>query len=269
MAWWPSPGAPNLITEVDVAEDTYDIFVVYTAYSTHGDSMSSGIHASTSETGPLTKFTYNGGEDVDSDGYEPGFRGKVAHVGQVTGSKLLLRVFNADENNENWFGGTQYIGMGYRKAPWKVTESSGSTEVSEDGATDTIEFELLVEPASDVTVDLTVDAAQLTVVPAQLVFPVADWATPQSVTVGAVDDAVLETDPHSSVLTYESDQADPNDALAGSVAVSIAENDCGAWGYYSMDFDQDCDVDMADLAAFAAQYLFCTRPNDPACTDLR
>jgi len=127
----------------------------------------------------------------------------------------------------------------------------------------------MVEPASDVTVDLAFDAAQLTVSPAQLVFPVASWDTPQSVTVGAVDDAVLEADPHSSVVTYASDSADPNDALAGSVAVSIGENDCGAWGYYSMDFDQDCDVDMADLAAFAAQYLLCTRPDDPACTDLR
>jgi len=260
---------PELITEVEVAEGTYDIFVLYTSNVNSGDTLSNGIYGSTSETGPLTPFTFNAGESVDEATGNPDVRVMVAHVGQVTGTTLRLRISNEDENRANPFGITEYFGMAYRLAPWKVTESSGSTEVSENGATDTIEFELMVEPASDVTVDLAFDAAQLTVSPAQLVFPVASWDTPQSVTVGAVDDAVLEADPHSSVVTYASDSADPNDALAGSVAVSIGENDCGAWGYYSMDFDQDCDVDMADLAAFAAQYLLCTRPDDPACTDLR
>jgi len=33
--------------------------------------------------------------------------------------------------------------------------------------------------------------------------------------------------------------------------------------------DTDCDVDLADLAIFAEQYLLCTRPNDPACIDAR
>jgi len=269
--------APQLITEVDVPEDTYDVFVVYSAYSSdiYG-TLHSRIYASTSETGPLTLFTWTdgaagiGGEMVDpGDGGDPTWKGYVAQVGQVTGSQLLLRVSRRDENNENASGQTNYLGIGYRKSPWKVTESSGSTAVSENGATDTIEFQLMVEPASDVTVDVAVDAAQLTVDPNQLVFPVATWDTPLSVTVGAVDDAVVETDPHYSVLTYASDQADPNDALAGGTNVEIAENDCGAWGFHSMDFNQDCGVDLEDLALFAAQYLYCTRPDDPACIDAR
>jgi len=266
----PNLTQPQLITEIDVPEDTYDVFVVYLGYSSHGGSLSGwGIYASTGETDPLKPFPSDGGERVDGSGGDPETTGLIGYVGQTTGSKLTLRVWNGNEDSTSYFSRSDYFGIAYRKAPWKVTESSGSTEVSENGVTDTIEFELLVEPASDVTVDVTVDAAQLTVSPAQLVFPVATWDTPLSVTVGAVDDAVLEADPHYSALTYASDQADPNEALAGGATAQITENDCGAWGFDPMDFDADCDVDMADLAAFAAQYLYCTRPNDPACIDMR
>jgi len=257
-----------LVTEVDVPEGTYDVYAVYYAYDGGGD-WHTGVCASTNETDPLLRYNWASGDvvDVHKDVPDsPHWTGNVAQVGQVTGSQLALYISRSGEGGT--LAAAHYCGLGYRLAPWVVTESDGSTAVSEDGATDTIEFQLMVEPTSDVTVDLSVDA-QLTVTPSQLVFPVADWNTPQSVTVGAVDDSDLETDPHSGVLSYASDSADPNDALSGSVVVEIAENDCGAWGYHSMDFDQDCDVDMADLAAFAAQYLFCSRPHDPACVDLR
>ena len=147
-----------------------------------------------------------------------------------------------------------------------IQVSPDSTAVVEGGATDTIDFELLAEPADDVTIDFTVDAAQLTVTPNPLVIPKADWATPLSVTVEAVDDEVLEGDPHTSPLKWFIDDADPN---TGGRWVEIGENDCGAWGYLQMDFNTDCTVDLEDLAAFAAQYLFCTRPNDEDCLDLR
>ena len=147
-----------------------------------------------------------------------------------------------------------------------IQVSPDSTAVVEGGATDTIDFELLAEPADDVTIDFTVDAAQLTVTPNPLVIPKADWATPLSVTVEAVDDEVLEGDPHTSPLKWFIDDADPN---TGGRWVEIGENDCGAWGYLQMDFNTDCTVDLEDLAAFAAQYLLCTRPNDPACLDER
>ena len=147
-----------------------------------------------------------------------------------------------------------------------IQVSPDSTAVVEGGATDTIDFELLAEPAADVTVDFIVDAAQLTVTPNPLVIPKADWSTPLSVTVAAVDDEVLESEPHSSALAWVIDDADPN---TGGTFVEIGENECGAWGYLSLDLDTDCDVDLADLAIFAEQYLLCTRPNDPACIDAR
>jgi len=137
----------------------------------------------------------------------------------------------------------------------KATETSGSTMVGENGATDTIEFMLLEEPAADVSMNFTVDAAQLTVTPNPLVLTKADWETPKSVTVGAVDDAALESDPHSSVLTWVSD---PNDLLRGGTYVEIAENECGAWGY-----------DAIDLALFLNRWMVCTKPGEVDCVDMR
>jgi len=265
---WQTTQLP-LVTEVDVPEGTYDVYAVYYAYDGGGD-WHTGVCASTNETGPLLRYNWASGEvvDVHKDVPEsPHWTGMVAWVGQVTGSQLALYVSRSGE------GGTlaqaHYCGLGYRLAPWLVTESSGSTAVSENGATDTIEFQLMVEPTSDVTVDLTVDAAQLTVTPSQLVFPVADWDTPQSVTVGAVDDAVLETDPHFSTLSYASDTSDPNFALSGSTSVKITENDCGAWGYDSMDFNQDCRNDLEDLSLFLNRWMLCTKPDEVDCVDLR
>jgi len=264
-------GHPKLITEIDVPEGTYDVFVVYWAfdYGTYGD-MHSGIYASINETGPLTPYKWDSGDIVDLhvDAERPTWTGMVAHVGQVTGSQLTLRVGNTDINDQNNFALCLYAGMAYRQSPWKVTESSGSTEVSENGATDTIEFELLVEPTSDVTVDLAVDTAQLSLDEDQLVFPVATWDTPRSVTVSAVDDAVVETDPHSSLISYASDSSDPNMALSGSTSALITENDCGAWGYHVMDFNKDCRIDLEDVTEVLNVWMLCTKPDEVDCVRL-
>ena len=72
-----------------------------------------------------------------------------------------------------------------------VTESSGSTDVTEGGATDNYSVELATQPTANVTVTL-VSGAQATVNPTQLVFTPANWNIPQDVTVTAVDDALAE-----------------------------------------------------------------------------
>ncbi len=53
-----------------------------------------------------------------------------------------------------------------------------------------------------------------------------------------------------------------------SVSVVVTDDDpvCGDWGYYSMDLNQDCFVDLRDLLDFALQWLACT---DPAFGDCR
>ncbi len=92
-------------------------------------------------------------------------------------------------------------------------------------------------------------------------------------TISAVDDAVVENDPHAASIDFGfSSAADSGYAALTNVpaiGVDILENDCGAWGYAALDRNEDCVIDLADFAEFAQLWLACTMPNDPACDDLR
>jgi hypothetical protein len=62
-----------------------------------------------------------------------------------------------------------------------VTESGGKTEVTEGGASDSYEVVLSSQPASDVTVTLTVPTAQLGTDKTTLTFTPGNWANAQTV----------------------------------------------------------------------------------------
>ncbi len=74
-----------------------------------------------------------------------------------------------------------------------VTETDGTTDVTEGGATDTYTVVLHSQPTANVTVTVTPDAqADVGAGPGAaktLTFTAGDWNTPQTITVAAVDDA--------------------------------------------------------------------------------
>jgi len=94
-----------------------------------------------------------------------------------------------------------------------VTESSGSTEVTEGGSSDTYTVVLDSEPAADVTVTGTpnaeLDLGGGAGVAISLTFTAADWDTPQTVTVTAVDDDV-EVGDRVGTITHVAASADGN-----------------------------------------------------------
>jgi hypothetical protein len=157
----------------------------------------------------------------------------------------------------------------------RIAESGGSTSVAEEGPTsDTYTLRLLFPPTAPVVVTITADAE--TVVSAggpagstaQATFTTANWITPQTVIVTAVDDSDLEFN-HTSVLkhTVTSTDAGYNGLAVRDVTVAIADNDCGVWGYSPMDFNKDCVVDLEDFAVFAAEWLRCSQPFDTGCVN--
>lgn len=110
-----------------------------------------------------------------------------------------------------------------------ISESDGSTAVSEDGATDSYTVQLNSKPTASVTVQVAPDA-QLTTDVAQLVFTPDNWDTPQTVTVSAVDDNADESAPgetHPGTIQHTLSSADANyDGLsAPAVLVEITDND--------------------------------------------
>ncbi len=98
-------------------------------------------------------------------------------------------------------------------------------------------------------------------------------SAPVTVTIAAVDDSDLETDPDLITLTFATSSADA--AWAGltiaDLIVSVLENECGAWPLSVYDFDLNCVIDLSDFAMFAAEWLACTMPNDTLgiCVDSR
>ena len=112
--------------------------------------------------------------------------------------------------------------------------------MTEGDTTETYTIVLNTEPTADVTVtispnsdpstELATDVASVTFTPTGGANP---WNVAQTVTVNAVDDAVVEGD-HSSAITHSVDSADPNYAdgsdadtnlSSGSVDAAITDND--------------------------------------------
>ncbi|MBZ0291032.1 MAG: hypothetical protein K8L99_00545 [Anaerolineae bacterium] len=107
-----------------------------------------------------------------------------------------------------------------------VTESGGTTDITEGGATDSYTIELDVAPSANVTIDITPDA-QCTVLPTTLTFMPGNFDTPQAVTVTAVDDGVIEG-AHSCVITNSIGAGSASEYLSvgnETVTANVTDND--------------------------------------------
>jgi large repetitive protein len=102
-----------------------------------------------------------------------------------------------------------------------ISESGDKTEVAEGGASDSYTVVLDAQPPGNVTITLSFDAAQLTTDKNSLTYTTANWASPQTVTVSAVDDAVEEEPTISRNISHTAS----NGETARDVVVSILDND--------------------------------------------
>ena len=105
-----------------------------------------------------------------------------------------------------------------------ISQSGGSTAVTEGGATDTYTVVLTGEPTANVTITPT-PGSQLTVSPPNLTFTISNWSTPQTVTVTAVNDAVAEGT-HSGTITHAAASTDPgySGIAIASVTATITDD---------------------------------------------
>ena len=106
-----------------------------------------------------------------------------------------------------------------------ITQSSGSTNVTEGGANDTYTIVLDSQPTSNVTVNIATGGEASTNF-SSVTFTPSNWFTAQTVTVSAVNDARIEGN-HSDTITHTVNSADPgyNGLSVGSVNVNITDND--------------------------------------------
>ncbi len=106
-----------------------------------------------------------------------------------------------------------------------VTQSGGTTEVAEGGATDTFTVVLTSQPTANVSIALT--GSQVTPTPTPLTFTSGNWNVAQTVTVTAIDDAIDEASPHTGSVSFAVTSGDSNydNFAVPAVSVQVSDND--------------------------------------------
>jgi gliding motility-associated-like protein len=116
-------------------------------------------------------------------------------------------------------------------AGYTITESDGSTTVSETGTTDEFTVVLNAEPASDVVITVSSgDVGEVTVSASTLTFTAANWDAPQTVTLTGVDDSDVDFN-QTSIITLSIDDNNSDDVFDlledQTVSVTTLDDDDG------------------------------------------
>lgn len=110
-----------------------------------------------------------------------------------------------------------------------ITESSGSSDTSESGSTDSFTVVLDAKPQSDVVLTVSSsDVDSLSATPASLTYTPDNWDTPQTVDLVGLDDGIVNGDRNVDVVVaVAAGTSDPGFSAVGSqtVSVSVADDD--------------------------------------------
>ena len=125
----------------------------------------------------------------------------------------------------------QDIGIGNATITLNDNDSAGievskaSVSVTEGGADATYTIRLTSEPRADVTLDLSTDD-QVSLTEAQHTFTTANWDDPWTITVSAVDDALVEGN-HNSTITHHASSSDAayHNIAIDDLAVQLTDDD--------------------------------------------
>lgn len=162
-------------------------------------------------------------------------------AGGATGTTTLTATINGDnvvEANETFFvnlsapsnstiADNQGIGTinNDDTAGVVVTQSGGSTDVTEGGVTDTYTLVLTSQPTNNVSIALN-PGMQVTGATSPVVFTTVNWNIAQTVTVTAVDDVVVEGN-HTGTISHTATSSDTNynNFTVVNVVANITDND--------------------------------------------
>jgi len=114
-------------------------------------------------------------------------------------------------------------------AGFTVTQSDGSTSVTESSDNDTISIVLDEEPTADVTISLVaVPSDQILSSPSSLTFTPGNWDEPQEVIISAIEDGDLDGDVSTTLSVLVSASTDPNYASGiDAQEISVTTIDSG------------------------------------------
>ena len=107
-----------------------------------------------------------------------------------------------------------------------VTIALTTVSVTEGSTTDSYTAVLDSQPTNDVTVDMSLSTNQVTISTSSITFTSANWNTPQTITITAVDDNIAEGN-HTDTISHVSTSADSNfnSISIPVVTVNITDNE--------------------------------------------
>ena len=102
--------------------------------------------------------------------------------------------------------------------------------VAEGEAPDTVTVQLLSPPQAAVVVGIEADANQLDIDPASLLFDAGNWSQPQTISIAALADGVVEDDPHVVEVAFSVSSSDPfyDQMSVDPIEVTIEDDDAPA-----------------------------------------
>lgn len=227
-------------------DDTAPTLAINDVSTVEGNSGTSNLLFTVTRTGltelpaTFTAATANNTATAPTD-YLAALAGSTSiAAGGATGTTTLTATINGDavvEANESFFvnlsapgnatiSDNQGIGTITNDdvAGITLTQTAGNTAVTEGGANDTYTLVLTSQPTANVSIALT--GTQVTASPTPVVFTSLNWNLAQTVTVTAIDDAVIEGNHSGSVASVvSSSDASYSGFVLAPVSVAITDND--------------------------------------------
>ncbi|MFH1537249.1 MAG: two-component regulator propeller domain-containing protein [Patescibacteria group bacterium] len=107
-----------------------------------------------------------------------------------------------------------------------INASETTQTVTEGGSTDSYTIVLTSEPTNNVEISISETNSEISISPEDLLFTSANWSTPLTVTITAVDDEDIETS-QSDTISHSVSSADSNynNYSLDDISVSITDND--------------------------------------------
>ncbi len=107
-----------------------------------------------------------------------------------------------------------------------VTESDGSTIVTEDGEGDSLSVSLETAPTADVTITVSTSGPDdIGFTPQTLTFTSENWQTPQTILLSAINDTITEGTENFTLILTTSSPDTAYDGRTSSVSVAVIDND--------------------------------------------
>ncbi|MGH7143887.1 MAG: beta strand repeat-containing protein, partial [Planctomycetota bacterium] len=191
----------------------------YVEFPTTGTTALSNVHWLGSLAQPITIRSTVQGTPAALAVYQASPIATYVNVedsNEAAGSTILAYYSTDAGDNTNWSFPTT--------TPLVLAQTNGSTEVSEAGTTDQYSLALGFQPQSDVTVMIAPDG-ELRTDQSSLVFTSANWNVPQTVTVSAVNDFLVNGTRVRNIVNTAYSNDFLFDGATVTLPVTIDDND--------------------------------------------